>query len=277
MIYSNIIEMDIWSAFGSFSKPFSNSGGLLTYLIPPKTSIIGIIAAILGYEFDDFKEDKTKKVYKIEELYEIKVSIQPLFDLKTKRIIFNNRTNNKIINIRQDILLNPYYKLYISFPESLKKQEKEFLKKIKNNETVYSLYMGRNEFPLNYKYENDFPNYEIILTEENSEKFFKDEPQIYGSLNHKNVYETELNCKTSVKIIFYENYEDVFALESFYEYIIKDFPIKRENFTDFTYSPISFYSMHNNKDDCYFSYIKLIDDTELKLSKIGENKWISMI
>ena len=66
MKFSNVIELDIWSNFGCFSKPFSTTGGILSYLIPPKTSIIGMIGAILGYDFDDYEEKDSIKEYKIE-------------------------------------------------------------------------------------------------------------------------------------------------------------------------------------------------------------------
>ena len=60
MKYLNVIEMDIWSSFGCFSKPFSTVGGVLSYLIPPKTSIIGMIGAVLGYEFNDSNNGRVK-------------------------------------------------------------------------------------------------------------------------------------------------------------------------------------------------------------------------
>ena len=103
MNFSKVIEIDIWSSFGCFSKPDSTGGGRLTYLIPPKTAIIGIIGAILGYDFDKFEINKNKiKIYEIEELYDIKISIQPLFDLKTKRVTFNrvNGTTEKLFIIK---------------------------------------------------------------------------------------------------------------------------------------------------------------------------------
>ena len=132
MNFSKIIELDIWSKFGCFSKPFSNSGGILTYFIPPKTSIIGMIGSVLGYSFDDFEigEDGTK-IYSIERFNDIKISIQPLFSLKTKRVTYNNVSGNDIKNIHQDVLLNPHYKIYISFPDNLSEEEYLFLDRIK--------------------------------------------------------------------------------------------------------------------------------------------------
>ncbi|MDR2966967.1 MAG: CRISPR-associated protein Cas5 [Methanobacteriaceae archaeon] len=282
MKYSNIIEMDIWSSFGCFTKPFSNTGGLLTYLIPPKTSIIGIIGAILGYEFNDFKQiDENNRKYKIEELYDIKIAIQPLFDLKTKRVTFNYGYGNEkgLKNIKQDVLIEPYYKLYLSFPDSLEDKETLFLERIKNKFSIYSLYMGRNEFLLNYKYLQSLPFSNHILNINNQKVFFKNKPRIYGSLNRKNVKKTKLSseeCLTSGEIYNHNRHQNIRNLKSFYEYIIKEFPIKRKNFTDFVYSDVSFYSIIEN-EDCFFSKIELKDDFDLELVKIGENKWISMI
>ena len=54
------------------------------------------------------------------------------------------------------------------------------------------------------------------------------------------------------------NKNDIY-LKSFYEYVIREYPIKRTNFVDFTYSDISFYSADNLKD-CYFSNLILKDD-----------------
>lgn len=288
MNFSKIIEVDIWSSFGCFSKPFSNSGGMLTYLIPPKTSIIGMVGAILGYDFDSYKEHDNIKEYLIENLQDIKISIQPLFELNTKRVTFNRVSGNTdditIENIHQDILINPYYKLFIAFPEDLKNEEELFLDRIKNHKTIYNLYMGRNEFPLSYKLRNIF-NYEsIFLNKDNIYDFFKkDNMKIYGSLNRKFIKGTELKSVDNNEIeglIFDVNKKNEHHLKSFYEYIIKEYPIKRTNFIDFKYSDLSFYSANNLKD-CFFSNLILKDNLEnnqgITLSKIGENEWISMI
>jgi CRISPR-associated protein Cas5h len=284
MKYSNVIEMDIWSNFGCFSKPFSNTGGILSFLIPPKTSIIGIIGAVLGYEFDKIMEDET---YSIEELYDVKISVQPLFDLKSKRVTFNRveGTNDKlsISNIHQDVLINPYYKLFISFPDSLKDEEKLFINRIKNHETIFSLYMGRNEFPLSFKLCNIFDYESKVLNSNNINDFFSKDEKIFGLLNRNFIKETELvsvsNSSNEKELIFNFNKNEK-ILKSFYEYIIREYPIKRTKFTEFTYSDVSFYAAKNMKD-CYFSKFvfkdDLSDDQHLELTKIGENEWISLI
>lgn len=279
-MYSKIIEMDIWSSFGCFSKPFSSSGGILTYLIPPKTSIIGMIGAVLGYKFDDYVvlENKSKK-FKIEELFDIKISIQPLFDLKTKRVVFNynagNRENN-LYNIKQDILIQPFYKLFISFPDTLKHEERIFLDRIKANETIFNLYMGRNEFFLNYKFNNYFSYENFILNEKNSDEFFSSNNKIYGTLKRSLIKNTELKeSKIVSNNILFENKKSTFKLQPFYEYIINDFPIMRKNFVDFDFDRVSFYSTLTF-EDCFFSKVILKENCFLELCKIGDNQWICL-
>ena len=200
-----IIELDIWSKFGCFSKPFSNSGGMLTYFIPPKTSIIGMIGAILGYKFDDYvTNDEGINTYSIEKLNEIKISIQPLFPLKTKRVTFNQVSNEGIQNIRQDILINPYYKLFIVFPKSLESEKNIFLERIKSQQSVFNLYMGKNEFMLNYNFINVYEYKTFKLDNSNKNSFFSSGNKIYGSLNRKNIKNAILKYKkvNSKKMLF---------------------------------------------------------------------------
>jgi CRISPR-associated protein Cas5h len=280
--YENIIEMDIWSSFGCFTKPFSNTGGLLTYLIPPKTSIIGMVAAILGYEFNDYKEldDGTKK-YKIEELHDIKVSIQALFDLKIKRVTFNSHYGNEpyMLNVNEDILINPLYKIYLSFPSELKDKEKIFLERIRANETVYNLYMGRNEFFMNYEFKNYFEGLKPYMLYDNDEDDFfggKKDQKIYGTLDKRKISNAKLFSEITETTILGTLKQDIKKLASYYEYVIRDYPVKRYNFVNFNYIPVSFYSMHKN-DIAYFSKLSLNENEKLELYEIGENEWISLI
>ncbi len=48
-----ITVFDLYGKFAHFRKFYTNSSSL-TYLIPPRTTIEGIIAALLGYERDSY-------------------------------------------------------------------------------------------------------------------------------------------------------------------------------------------------------------------------------
>ena len=163
--------LNIESEFGAFNKPFSNTGGLLTYSFPPKTAIVGMLGAIVGYKFED-----TLKTFS-----DIKVGVEPLKCMETKTITYvchygerPDREKKKIpVNIHQELLINPKYRLYLDL-ESLSENEvllsdinilleqsniKDSAKDInegfrilfQNQISYYSLYMGKNEFLLHYQ------------------------------------------------------------------------------------------------------------------------------
>ncbi|PKP59879.1 MAG: hypothetical protein CVT89_00740 [Candidatus Altiarchaeales archaeon HGW-Altiarchaeales-2] len=171
-----LLCLDIESEFGAFNKPFSNTGGLLTYLFPPKTAIIGMLGATIGYTFEN-----TLKTFS-----NIKVCVEPLKSIETKIITYlchygygghpEIEKKGIPVNIRQEILINPKYRLYLDL-ESIHENEmllsdiNILLKKCKilniakdvnggfkvlfqNKISYYSLYMGKNEFPLNYQLMN---------------------------------------------------------------------------------------------------------------------------
>jgi len=264
-MYEKVIEMDIWSTYGCFNKSFSNKGGLLTYSIPPKTAVIGLIGAVLGIDFDDYEEIDNQRVYLIEKLFDVQISVQALFDLKTARLVYNN-CDKSISNINQDILVNPKYKLFISFPDSLKEYEREFSQRIRSHQTVYNLYMGRNEFLLNYDFIREFDRRDKTFTSDDDISTLKVKGFIKRSLIE------ELSVPQVNKFS-----SGVFGSQPLFEYLISDYPIKRYAFTNFQHEFISFYPEIHNERDSYFRIIEIKDDCEITLTDIGDNRWINLI
>lgn len=161
----SLLCIDIESAFGAFNKPFSNTGGLLTFMIPPKTAIIGLLGATVGYGLR-----KTLETFR-----DTKVGVEPLKNIETKTITYNCHYGGRpgrIVNIKQELLVKPRYRLYIEIESSVKDKKlieviKELLQKtgvqeeakdvreglellFRNHISYYSLYMGKNDFPLRY-------------------------------------------------------------------------------------------------------------------------------
>jgi len=162
-----LICIDIESQFGAFNKPFSNTGGLLTYMVPPKTAIIGLLGAIVGYTLPET----------LETFENIKIGIEPLKDIKTKMIIYNCHYGGRLgrwVNIRQEVLIEPKYRIYVEIGSNFQNeklllrinrllQDNRVTKKTKdvkeglqllltNQISYYSLYMGKNDFPLRYSF-----------------------------------------------------------------------------------------------------------------------------
>ena len=146
---------------------------------------------------------------------------------------------------------------------------------IKTQETVYNLYMGRNEFFLNYVFKNHFENVKAKTI--TSEFHSKKDGKIYGTLERSNVEKCRLKEASKFEGSIYERLKNgLKKYARYYEYIISDYPVRRSNFVNFDFSEVSFYSLSEQKD-CYFARLSLKNNTKLKLYNIGDDKWISLI
>lgn len=81
-----VVSFNLKGKMAHFRKVYSNSSAL-SYFIPPRTTIVGIIAGLLGYErdtyYDDFNRDKCRVAIGINQ--PIKKSIQTLNYLMIKK------------------------------------------------------------------------------------------------------------------------------------------------------------------------------------------------
>ncbi len=159
----DIISFDIKARFGSFTKPFSTTGGVLTYKVPPKTAVRGMLGSMAGFDFEST----------LSYLRGIKIGIIPLSKTRTKTTTFNSHYGNprgRMVNIRQEILINPSYRIIADFSKVkrndnaieiisnlLEKNRKNkdivsiaegYNRLLENNISFYEIYMGRNNFPM---------------------------------------------------------------------------------------------------------------------------------
>jgi CRISPR-associated Cas5-like protein len=108
----SVIIFDIESSFGAFHKEFSNSGGLLTHKIPPKTAISGMLGAMLGLSLED-----TIAVFSTSRSIAV-----PLGPVCVFHMVYNchyGGKSNEMNNISQEILVNPRYRIYIEIPRGV--------------------------------------------------------------------------------------------------------------------------------------------------------------
>lgn len=156
------LVLDIKSKLGVFNRPSSNTGGLLTYRIPPKTAIKGMLGSILGLRLPE-----TLKTFR-----DMRYSVKPLSPFETVNLTFNchyGGRKGRMVNIQQEVLVNPKYRIYLELPNSeIQKNIKKKInsrfkftkstKGLKNtteevllkNKSYYTLYMGKNTFPAKY-------------------------------------------------------------------------------------------------------------------------------
>lgn len=157
MRIDRIISFDIESDFGMFKKPDVNNPVYFTFNIIPKPTLFGVLGAIIGLGgYSQMKEaDKYPEFYKT--LQSLPIGIIPYGNkgVYQKRIIKYNNTvgyankDGGTLNIEEQTLITPKYKIYIGLDLSCKYQQK--LNGYLTSKPVqyeYIPYMGKNEFRL---------------------------------------------------------------------------------------------------------------------------------
>lgn len=152
-----IISFDISSDFGMFKKPDVNTPAYFTFNMIPKTQVLGILGAMIGFGgYSQMKEsDNYPEFYT--ELQDLSIGIVPYGNkgIFQKRIIKYNNTvgyanrDGGTLNIIEQTLIEPKYKIYIGLDLSKESHQKlnEFITE-KVVQYEYIPYMGKNEFRL---------------------------------------------------------------------------------------------------------------------------------
>ena len=60
----NILVFDLWSSYAHFKKPYTTTSPL-TYSIPTRTSLAGILGALIGVDKDEYMDVFNQKNSKL--------------------------------------------------------------------------------------------------------------------------------------------------------------------------------------------------------------------
>lgn len=154
-----IIKFTIEGKFAIFKKYYSNKNAL-SYYIPPRTSIIGLLASILEFDRDSYYE-----VFNTENL---KVAIEINKPLKTMITSINHLSSKSSGNGRRQVahtLILPVkdkisYNIYLQMKD--KEMAKKLLSKLENNDYGYGIYFGQRQFLAYITDFDEIENYEVL-------------------------------------------------------------------------------------------------------------------
>ena len=147
------LKFTIESRYGYF-KNYESNQVYMTYNYIPKTTILGILGAIIG--LDGWRQmERNNKLEYWEELKNTKISLipyKPYFETFIETI--NNSTgfqnkNGATANIKRQILQNPKFTILIQ-KDSIKDKYYNLIKcRLENGESEFPLCMGINNYKLN--------------------------------------------------------------------------------------------------------------------------------
>ena len=179
---SKVLKFKIDSTFGHF-RQFNTTSSPMTYTIPPKPTIQGIIGAMLGL---------SKKEY-LEKLKDVMIGIQ-LTKIPRKMFFTINTIDTKRgylfpldvgsrTPIRYQYLRNPEYIIYVHIPDE--ELHNELKRRLEEHRSVYPPFLGTTECIANFKFLGE---YDLI---ESSDKIVSSVVRTIDWENNKGMIEVE--------------------------------------------------------------------------------------
>lgn len=145
---------DVFGDYAHFKKYYTTSSPL-TFAIPPRTAIIGLISAIIGKAKEEYLEVMTKDkaevaIRIINPIEKIRMGIN-LINTKDGHWVPVRRKNHEPrTQIRFEFLRNPKFRIYFSHCNSeIYNNLKEFLE---NHKSFYTPYLGISELICDFEF-----------------------------------------------------------------------------------------------------------------------------
>ncbi|MFW6132128.1 MAG: CRISPR-associated protein Cas5 [Candidatus Aminicenantaceae bacterium] len=155
-----IFSFKVSSELASFRKFDTSDSLYLTYSLPPRTSILGMLGALVGKA-----KSEGDRLPWMEELKETLVGIRPEGIPFPKTILSYTNTSGyanytsegkgkekKIIGstliVKEQVLINPSYTIFVELTE----KTKQICASLKKRTAIFTPYLGKNEFPAELEY-----------------------------------------------------------------------------------------------------------------------------
>ena len=173
MTSNEVIVFDIWSHYAYFRKPYTTTTAL-TYSFIPRSTIEGLVDAILGIDRYDIYNELINSKIGLGILSEVKkIPFSTIHTHSDFWIIMGKYVMDTTINMKNDfrtrinleLLVNPKYRIYFSD----NKYNSNLEKKLKNHQTVYTPYLGTSTMIANFEYINTFQ----FCTHKNNQEFIE--------------------------------------------------------------------------------------------------------
>ena len=150
----SILVFELWGDLGHFKKPYTTTSPL-SYAFPPRPTIAGIIAAIIGLGKNQYAKHFSKK--------NAGISLRILKPVKKIRISHNLIDTKKALRfskikqrtqIRFEYVKMPHYKIYFQHKDA--KLYQQLKTHLENHSSVYTVSLGLSELLCNFKYIGEY-------------------------------------------------------------------------------------------------------------------------
>lgn len=148
---NKLVVFDIWGDYGYFRRGYTSTS-TITFPFPPRTTISGLIAGILGLEKDSYHEIFSEKNSKVglRILNPLKKINMNLNYINTKEdLILSNIKSNPRVQVQAEFLKNVKYRIYVSLDDN--KLLEELFSNLNEHKSVFTPCLGISECIANFK------------------------------------------------------------------------------------------------------------------------------
>ncbi len=170
MTSKEILIFDVSSEYGHFRK-YNTTTSPLTYSIPTRTAIAGMLGAVLGMERETGDGIFPQGVTPVQEVFSKKnadIAVQILHPVKKENIAINlintkrsffDLTKAGRTQIEFELLRDAKYRVFLSLND--KERFRELKERIKNKRHHFTPYLGLAQFTANIDYVEDTVAYQV--------------------------------------------------------------------------------------------------------------------
>lgn len=156
MPFDQVLIFDIGSEYGHFRK-YNTTTSPLTYSIPTRPAIIGLLGAIMGIEREIGPGRYIKSDGTVADVFSKEnagIAIQILDPIKKVSMAFNlldtEKTGSSFFNIKQrtqiefELIKHPFYRIFVKLED--KKVHDDLTERVQKNKPHFTPYLGLSQF-----------------------------------------------------------------------------------------------------------------------------------
>ena len=203
-----LLVFDIASEYGHFRK-FNTTTSPLTYSIPTRPAIAGVLGAVLGIEREVSSGKFREGVMPVAEVFSkdnASIAVQLINPVKKVNIAFNlldtEKTASSFFNIKQrtqiefELLKNPCFRIFVNLKDEI--LFKDLITRLRENDTHFSPYLGLSQFTATIQFKgisnfhrSNATDFQEVITAVNLTNTNQDDPvQFNHSIDFKYTSDT---------------------------------------------------------------------------------------
>lgn len=199
MFENRVVVFDVSSSIALFRKPYTTTSSV-SYMIPPPTTVAGLIAAVLGFDNGASEKGYFAKYWNKLKGCQIALRIlNPVRWFRTAINLQNTKDPQKSprIQVKHQFLKEPKYRIYFKGPISEKLEEH-----LKNQRYVFTPYLGVAYALANIEYIGTFEEKDVeeqetfvhsVVPKQDAYIDFSKTPYV-----HKDIFPFEMDAERTI-------------------------------------------------------------------------------